>query len=471
MRNFLVALTRNPISLIGTAITTASAILTLTLFLLGVFGLHGSPYIGIFAYLILPAIFVFGLLLIPFGVWLERRRTRAAEARGEGPPRFPVIDLNLSRTRNWILVFVALTAINVVIVSLATYKGVEVMESNSFCGTTCHTVMQPEYTAYQRSPHARVSCVECHIGSGADWFVKSKLSGSWQVVSVTFGLYPTPIPSPIHNLRPARETCEQCHWPTKFVGDRLKVRTHYANDETNTELKSVVMLRVGGIQGRESHGIHWHVDPNIEVRYRSDESRETIYEVELTDKDGSVSRFVTDDAEQYAATGGEAPWRVMDCIDCHNRPSHTFRLPEEELDLALVEGRIDRSLPFVRREALAALNVDYDSHEAARTGIENTIRAYYDGQHPEIGADDPRVAQTVRSLGDIFSWNVFPQMKVGWGTYPNHIGHVNFDGCFRCHDDEHRTADGRAISQDCDTCHTLLAMEEEDPAILGELRP
>ena len=469
MRHFFIALTRNPISLIGTAITTASAILIVTLFAIELFGFLGNPYIGILAFMILPGIFLFGLILIPIGIRRERRRARQAEADGEAPARFPVIDLNRGRVRRWALIVVALTAVNVVILAVATYKGVEVMESTEFCGTTCHTVMQPEKVAHERSPHSRVKCVECHIGPGADWFVKSKLSGAWQVVSVAFDLYPRPIPTPVHDLRPARETCEQCHWPTKFVGDRLKVFTHYEEDQASTEVKSVLLVRVGGIQGRASHGIHWHVDPNNRVRYRSDDKRETIYEVELTSGDGTVKTFRKD---ELPAEQAGTEWRTMDCVDCHNRPTHIYRTPEEEIDNALRTGQISRDLPYIRREGMKAIRQEYASHEAARETIAATLDEYYGDNHAEVAASSAQlIAEASTVLGDVYVANVFPSMNVRWGTYPNFIGHQYYDGCFRCHDDEHVTEDGKAISQDCFTCHTLLAMEEEEPAILEELQP
>jgi hypothetical protein len=468
MRKFFVALTRHPLSLIGTALVTASAVLIVTLVTLEIFGLEGSPYIGILAFLVLPALFVLGLVLIPIGVIRERRRARIAEERGEAPPGFPVIDLNSDSTRKKMLVFLLLTAVNVVILATATYKGVEFMESTTFCGQACHSVMSPQYAAYGRSPHARVACVSCHIGPGADWFVKSKLSGSWQVISVMFDLYPRPIPTPVKSLRPARETCEQCHWPTKFIGDRLAVRTHYGSDEENTELKTIILLRVGGVQGRTSHGIHWHVDPGINIRYRANESREEIYDVEMTLPDGTVKLFRAGGTPEE----GVGDWRVMDCIDCHNRPSHTYRSPEQEVDEAIQDGSIPRSLPYVRREAVRALQAEYDSHAAARSGVSSALSEFYSENYPEIvPSQADQIDDAARTVGDIYSWNVFPQMNVSWGTYPNHIGHETAPGCFRCHDDLHEAEDGEVISQDCETCHTLLAIEEEDPAVLAELKP
>jgi hypothetical protein len=471
MRRFLALVTQNPVSLAGVALTTATVCLIVSLIAFEGTGAHGNPYIGILAYLILPGFFVFGLLLIPAGIYWARRRARRAAERGEKIPAFPVIDLNRETTRRVVLAFLLLTIANVVILAFATYKGVEVMDNAEFCGATCHSVMAPEYTAYDDSPHSRVGCVECHIGPGANWFVKSKLSGVWQVVSVNFNLYQKPIPTPIHNLRPARETCEQCHWPNKFVGDRLWVKTHYAQDEENTEVKTVLLLRVGGVEGRTSHGIHWHVDPGIQIRYRSDPSRENIYDVEMTLPDGTVKTYRRPDDEELAGTGGNE-WRVMDCVDCHNRPTHVFGMPEESVDNALQQGFIDLSLPYIRREAVRALREEYPSHDAAREGIANDVRAFYGESYPDLLAEkEEALAEAVRLLGEIYCENVFPSMKVTWGTYPNHIGHTNFTGCFRCHNDEHATAEGDVISQDCSTCHTLLAMEEEDPEVLEMLQP
>jgi hypothetical protein len=466
MKSFLAALTRHPLSLTGTAITTASAVLFLTLFTLDLVGLPGHPYFGILAYVIVPVIFVIGLLLIPIGLHFAHRR--AAEPGRE----FPVIDFNEAQARNRLLLVLALTVANIVIIAVATYKSVEVMDTTAFCGRACHSVMEPEHTAFLRGAHASARCVDCHIGPGAGWFVKSKLSGSWQLVSVALNLYPRPIPSPVHNLRPARETCEQCHWPAKFVGDRLKVITKHANDEANTELKTVLLLRVGGISGRASKGIHWHVDPANSIRYRADESREKIAEVELTTQaDGKVERWFAPGADQGAAAT-EGTWRTMDCVDCHNRPSHTFRSPETEVDGAIESGRIPVDLPFVRREGLRLVEATYTDRGTAQTAIRSGLEAFYGEKYPELAKTRRTdIAAAAEALFEGWSANVFPQMNVQWGTYPNHIGHAQSPGCWRCHDDEHRTKQGRRISQDCDTCHSLLAEEEKDPAILKTLAP
>jgi nitrate/TMAO reductase-like tetraheme cytochrome c subunit len=458
MKSLISVISRSRLSLLGAVIAATALVLFITLFVMELLGFEGGPYLGILSYLILPLLVVLGVLLMPVGVWRAKKR----EARGEQEPPLPVVDFNKPATRRALATFGLLSLVGVVVLAVGSFKAVHWMESVEFCGTACHTVMQPEYTAYLRSPHSRVACADCHIGSGADWFVKSKISGSWQLIAVTFNLYPTPVPTPVHNLRPARDTCEQCHFPGKFSGDRLKVRVHYAEDEQNSEMHNVLLVKVGGQHGRTSSGIHWHVDPGVTIRYLSDPSRETIYDVEMTDKDGKKTVYKTKDE---APAGSE--WRTMDCVDCHNRPSHIYRAPQIEIDLALDQGTIDKTLPYIKREGLRAVQVDYPSHEAAREGIAKDIAAFYSQNYPQ--APQAAVVQAGKALGDIYSFNVFPAMKVTWNSYPNHIGHQDSPGCFRCHDRKHKSEDGAKISKDCDSCHTVLAEDEADPAILRQI--
>lgn len=469
MRKFWNLITSHPLSLLGATITTAAAGVFLSFFALAAFGSELGPYSGILAFAVMPAALAAGLALIPLGIWLRRRKERR---EGIDKPAFPVVDLNKAKVRDVAVLFAGLTVVNFGILGVGSYQAVHTMDSTQFCGTACHSVMEPEYATYKRSPHQNVKCVSCHIGPGADWFVKSKLSGSWQLVSVALDLYPRPIPTPVHNLRPARDTCEQCHWPSKFVGDRLKVITHFAEDEYNTEKKSVLLMKVGGMQGRESMGIHWHVDPGNQIRYRSDEKRERIGTVELTRADGSQELFELPADHEVSKETAAAPWRTMDCIDCHNRPTHIYRLPHDELDAALTAGTIDRTLPYIRREGLKALKGQYASRDAAQRGIGDALRAAYAERGITLSsAQTAALGHAGETLSEIWGRNVFPQMNIGWGTYPSHLGHENAPGCFRCHDDEHQTAAGRTISGDCAICHSVLAMEEENPPILAELNP
>jgi len=465
MRSVLQLLTRNIITLIGTALTTVSAIVFLSLFALDLLGFHSSPYIGIIVFVVLPGLFVIGLLLIPAGAWIDRvRRKGQVEER-----RLPIIDLNSPHFQNLLIIFLVVTALNLVIVSTGTYKAVEVMDSTDFCAKSCH-VMAPEFSVYSHSPHSRVGCVECHIGAGASWFVKSKLSGTSQLFAVVFNTYPRPIPTPVHNLRTARETCEQCHWPTKFVGDRLKILTHFTNDEKTKERKTVLLMNIGGTRGDKAQGIHWHVDPGIQIRYKSDLKREKIAEVELT-RNGKTKVYKLKSSGE-ASSNGQPDWRTMDCVDCHNRPTHIYSLPAREVDAAIAAGRLDRELPFIRREAIQALSVEYPSTAEARTGLTKAVKDFYAKTYPDVGTGrSAQVDAAVKTVQDIYESNVFPEMRIGWGTYPNFLGHQETPGCFRCHDGEHLTDSGEKISKSCDRCHATLATEEENPEILQALYP
>jgi nitrate/TMAO reductase-like tetraheme cytochrome c subunit len=464
VRNFFSLVTRHWLSLLGLTIALVALVLMLMLVTMQWTGFKGGPYLGIVTFMVLPALFAFGLVLIPIGLVMARRA--AARHHGVDQP-LPVIDLNNERTRGMVLLTIIGGLVSAVILAAATYKGVHEMETVAFCGTVCHTVMQPEHTAFLRSPHSRLTCADCHIGAGADWFVKSKISGSWQMIAVAFNLYPTPIKQPVHDLRPARETCEQCHWPTKFVGNRMQVKTKFTDDEKNTETKTVLVMKIGGSQGGTSSGIHWHVDPGVKIRYLSDASRQKIYDLELTYPDGKVKVFKTEDKPE-----GPTEWRQMDCVDCHNRPSHTFKMPPQEVDAAMLDGRIDKTLPFIKKEAVRVLETAYNSHEEARAGITQEITKYYQDKHPEIASTKAAaVAAAAKALGDIYSWNVFPKMKVTWGTYLNNLGHSEeAPGCLRCHDKRHSTAEGDKISRNCKTCHAVLAEDEPDPEILKQVR-
>ncbi len=469
IHSFFSLVTRHWISLLGSVIALVALVLVVMLFGMELAGYHGGPYLGILTYMLLPMGILFGLALIPIGVLRKRKIDRAAANHHQASPAgLPVIDLNDARTRGVLLASVAIGMVSLVVVAGATYKGVEVMESVPFCGTVCHTVMEPEHTAFQRSSHSKLRCADCHIGAGADWFVKSKISGSWQMVSVALHLYPTPIPSPVHNLRPARDTCEQCHWPTRHVGDKLQVRTKFADDEANSVTKTVLLMKVGGQQGMASSGIHWHVDRGVKIRFQSDPSRQNVFDVEMTAADGKVRTFKT----REAATG-PVEWRQMDCVDCHNRPSHTFKMPSLEIDNALEDGRIDKTLPFIKREGMRVLNGQYASHEEARVGIAREVAGFYKTSYADLSTSKAAaITKAGNSLGDIYAWNVFPKMKVTWGTYKSNLGHDDdAPGCFRCHDKKHVAPDGDKISGSCKLCHAVLADDEKDPEILKTLKP
>jgi len=461
---------QNTISLIGVGFTTGSAI-TLIAFWVYDFLLPGPPhpYVGILIFLILPGVFVMGLLLIPLGILLRRHKLHKA---GELPQVYPEIDLKTPMVQNSLLFIAVATAANVIIFSFASYRGVSYMDTTTFCGKTCHTVMAPEYSAYQNSPHARVECVECHIGPGAGWFVRSKLSGLRQVFAVTFHTYSRPIPSPVKYLRPARETCEQCHWPQRFSGDKLIYKTNYKEDEKNTPLTTALVMKIGGRGTAGSVGIHGrHLDDGSRIRYIStDEHRQLIPVVYYTDDKGKTIEFISTDIKASKQDLEKGEKRAMDCIDCHNRPTHAFELPENAVDQRMSRELVSPELPFIRKKAVELLKVNYPDRDTAQKQIVEGIENFYRTGYPDVyNGKRALVEQSADNVAKIYLRNIFPEMNVNWGVHPNNLGHNDFPGCFRCHDGSHTSADGQTISNDCTACHNLLAVQEENPKVLTDL--
>jgi NapC/NirT cytochrome c family, N-terminal region len=461
---------QNPTSLTGAVLTTSSA-LTLIAFFVYEFLLAGPvhPYIGILIFLILPGVFVLGLMLIPVGIW---RRRRKLIARGDLPAEYPKVDFGQPMVRQGFLLVAIATGANVLIAGTASYRAVAYMDSTQFCGQTCHTVMIPEFTAYQNSPHSNVNCVECHIGPGAGWFVRSKLSGVRQVFAVTFHTYSRPIPSPVKYLRPARETCEHCHWPQRFTGDKLMTKTKYKDDEKNTAQTTVLVMKIGGRTWQGSVGIHGrHLDTGARIRYISiDAQRQVIPVVYYTDDAGKTVEFVSSDVKATPQQLAAGEHRAMDCVDCHNRPTHAFELPDGAVDKRIAEGLICPQLPFIKKKALELLKAEYPDQDTARQRIISELNNFYRANYSQIYQEQPTlVKQSAEQVAAIYTRNVFPKMRLTWGTHPNNLGHNDFPGCFRCHDGSHTSADGQTISNDCSACHTLLAMDEENPKVLTDL--
>lgn len=462
----LVHLSNNPLSLAGVVLVTTATVFWLFVLPVSLRAEVDNPYMGILIFLALPGLFFLGLLLIPLGILL---RFRGERRRHTYPAEFPPLNFHNPDFRRLGVFIAVATVVNIIIAAQTSYSAVTYMDSVTFCGQTCHTVMEPEFTAYQNSPHSRVECVKCHIGPGASWFVRSKLSGVWQVFAVTFNTYDRPIPTPVRNLRPARETCETCHWPQKFGADRLRIIDHYAEDEANSRTRTVLLMRIGG-GSKRGPGIHgMHLDPGVVIRYaHSDESRQTIPWVEYRDSSGKVTEYFAEGVTREQIK--DLPVRQMDCMDCHNRPTHAFSLPERSVDEAISAGDIPQSLPYVRKKAVELLKADYLSSHQAESDIRSQLDRFYREQYPEVSKTrKAEIERAAASIVSIYRRNVFPAMKVQWGTYPNNIGHTDFPGCFRCHDDQHKSEGGAVVRQDCSSCHQILAMGEEAPKILADL--
>lgn len=440
----------NLLSLLGAALALFGAAAMLILYVLDAFGNESNPYLGIFIFVVFPGLLFLGLLLIPIGMRLENRR------RQKGPSAPIIVDLGKTAHRNALIVFVVGTSIFLLLTTLGLYGGYEYTESVEFCGEVCHQVMEPEYTAFQNSAHAKVACVHCHIGEGVDWYVKSKLSGARQVWKTARKTYPRPIETPIVDLRPAREICEECHWPGKYFASKEEVWNYYLGDEKNSHYQLRVLMHIGGVASHgEPTGSHWHVSPENHMTYVArDHEREEFDQVTWYENGEAVVYTRTGKAlpdSVFARKEAEGLVRVMDCIDCHTRPAHNYRSPLHTVNEALAAGRIDPSIPWVKRAAVSALTVPYATSEGARDSIHASITAFYAARDLPVPEDAISVVQ------DIYANNFFPHMRVRWDRYPDHIGHLIFDGCFRCHGSDLHSADGRTIPNDCNTCHTILA--------------
>jgi nitrate/TMAO reductase-like tetraheme cytochrome c subunit len=446
-RTYRPSLLRNWLSLTGLVIVIGSLFSFALLFLMDTMAGFANPYIGILTYFVAPGFFFFGSFLTLIGALRQRRKL--GKSIGFWPKM--VVDLSRPRDRKMMGVFIAGSVLFLLVSAVGSYHTYHFTESVQFCGQACHTVMKPELVTYQHGSHARVACVQCHIGPGAEWFVKAKISGTYQLYAVAFDKYPRPIPTPIKNLRPAQETCEQCHWPKKFVGNMDRSYDYFLSDETNTPYTIRLIMKVGG--GDPTHGrvggIHWHMNVANKIQYfATDEARQQIPYVRVTDSQGVITEYRM---PKFTNDVNLAELRTMDCMDCHNRPAHTYQTPSDALNLAISLGKIDRSLPSVKANALSVLTHTYTNETEALETIATTLV----GEYP----DNALIRPAIDAVQEVYTNNFFPEMNASWKAYPNNIGHKDWPGCFRCHDGNHWTSDHKRTikANDCNACHTILA--------------
>ena len=451
------ALYQNPMSYFGGLVMIGSALLIVITLAIQFISRGGNPYLGIFAFLVLPGFVVFGLLILLWGMRresLRRRRTGSTEA-----PPYPRVDLNEPHQRRRFGYSLVGASLLLVVVAVASYHGFLFTESVTFCGKVCHSVMEPEHTAYLSSPHARVRCVDCHVGEGAGWYVKSKLSGVRQVFAVMLDSYERPIPVPIRDLRPARETCEHCHWPEKFYGAQLVRNPHFRYDEKNTPEQITFLVKTGGGSPKlgQNAGIHWHMILENQITYvATDEKLQEIPWVSVRHADGSTDEYVSTAAKVDKPTVDKLEKHVMDCMDCHNRPTHIFPAPEYAVDQTMSSGQVPADLPWIKKVAVDALVREYPDRESAVAGIRREIAGFYTAKYPELAQGRKAdIDQAVETVTEIYGRSVFPQMNVNWTTYASNIGHRNWPGCFRCHDGKHVNPAGKVLTTDCTICHTM----------------
>lgn len=452
---------KNWVSITGAILAVFNLATILSLVILHSLFNFGGAYIGLFIYMALPAFMIFGLILIPIGMRINRRRAKEEELAGE-ERNWPILNFNNIATRNASIIFVVGTVFLLIISSVGSYEAFHFTESVEFCGKLCHQVMEPEFVTYHGSSHERVACVECHVGAGATWYVKSKLSGLYQVYSVLAHKFPTPIPTPIANLRPAQETCEKCHWPEKFYDRKMKDEHSFLADDSNTEeviqlqMKTSSKMTSAGIE----KGIHQHISADVKIEYKTTtNNRQVIPWVRYTNLKTGQSEIYTDSENKLSqAKLDSLETRVMDCLDCHNRPSHNYKAPQNFIDKLMSEGKISKTLPGIKKVAMEVLYPEYSTKDSAFMAITSKITNFYQKSYPDlITSRKSEIDNAIVEIQSGYASNIFPFMKANWKSYPNNIGHMEFDGCFRCHNDRHATESGKVISKDCNLCHNIIA--------------
>ncbi len=471
---FLQLLFMNWIGKAGTILATTAFISFFIFEGLSLVGVFKSAYTGIVTYFIIPMIFIVGLILLPIA-WYKQKKETGTTLRHVFLEQLDAKEIGSQNFWEKVIpVVFILTIVNVLFIVAAGSSAMHYMDESEFCGTACHTIMGPEWQVYNASPHSRVPCVDCHIGEGVQALAAAKLNGAWQAVAAMFDLYDKPIGTPIHNLRPARETCGKCHWPEKHYGSKLVKINRYKEDEANTLQFTTLNLKVDASIGVGS-GIHWHIAAENEVRYSSlDDQRETMIWVEVKRADGEFHRYTNIHLADSVFT--EIEPRVMDCVDCHNRATHVYEQPDAAMDLALAKGLIDPELPYIKREGLAAIMTEYPDKTTGLATIDERLAAFYAVEYPEL--ENSNLRSSITAVKAIYDRNIHPKMKITWNTYPNHLGHKvefgcfschNFmqheqsDGCFRCHNRHIVDEEGDYISDECTLCHSILSLGEEDP--------
>jgi nitrate/TMAO reductase-like tetraheme cytochrome c subunit len=461
MKEFkLPRLVYNWVSLAGVFVATIAGLLMLVLLIIAFIEDEVNPYFGVFLYMVLPPFFLGGLFLIPIGMYRHWKRVKRGEVVAY--PQWPYIDLNIRSHRNASAIFFFGTIIFLALGAIGSYEAFHYTESVAFCGKTCHIIMKPEYTAYQESPHARVACVSCHVGPGAGWYAKSKLSGAYQVYATAINKFPRPIPTPIKDLRPAQETCEQCHWPEKFFGSQQKQFDHFMYDSANTHWPINLLIKTGGGDPStgQTAGIHWHMNIGVKVEYiHRDEKRLDIPWVRVTDKKtGKITVYQNEENPLTEEEIKAATPRIMDCVDCHNRPSHFYNSPDHAADMALLKNHINDSLPYIKTKVVKIMAAEYETEEQALNEISKFINDYYRNRYPNLYAGErASIDSSIRGIQQAFAQNIFPEMKVRWDNYSSNIGHFIYPGCMRCHEGKHKSAEGKTVTRECIACHTILA--------------
>jgi nitrate/TMAO reductase-like tetraheme cytochrome c subunit len=359
----------------------------------------------------------------------------------------------LPTSPRWMLILpYAVLGVLTLLVIVGGVHGWEYTNSSVFCGTACHT-MPPQDTVYKESPHANVTCEECHIGraSFGDQLMR-KTQGIKETYYEIFKLYEYPIRAKA--LRPARDTCEKCHQPETFSDDSLRVINRFADNLDNTGSSIYLIMKTGGGSKRDGlgRGIHWHIVNKVEY-YATDELSQEIPYVRVYNDDGTVTEYVDAESEFDKSSMDASQLKTMDCVTCHNRITHEFKFPHESVDESMSRGAIDPDIPLIHQKAVELLSTNFASRTEAFAAFDD-LETYYKNTEYYPGRGE-KIRSAIQEMKHIYDRTVFHDQGIKWTTHPNNLGHINSPGCFRCHDGKHLDQNQQAVRLECNVCHSI----------------
>ena len=426
-----------------------------------------NPYRSLITFIAVPAVIGLGVLLFLLAI-----RIQVVSARKRGLKVALRIEPTDPRYMRSLWLFLALSAAGVAVVGFVGFEAYEATDSTTFCGDACHVPMEPQAVAHLESAHARVMCVECHIGPGTEAYIQAKVNGMKQLWGVLTDSYDRPVETPIE-MRSAEEICEECHWRDYFWGTTVESNTYYSLDDASTPWTVNLLFDLGGAASTPDQpgGVHWHTSSGTAVEYiATDHELQDIPWVRVIEEDGTERIYTSPGDYIPPPSDPDVEVRRFDCLDCHNRPAHPLEPASRSINTALSEGRIPDMLPEIKEISMQVLLNGYEDREAAHKGIPDGLKAFYAAEYPDAAEAYPsEIDRAAEVLIDIYDINFFPEMKTDYRVRQYNIGHLSWEGCFRCHDGEKTDEDGDVISNECSLCHLIVGQGPGTDGVLLDL--
>ncbi|MCL1600514.1 MAG: NapC/NirT family cytochrome c [Actinomycetia bacterium] len=463
----VVSLYRHPLAAAGAALVVAGGMAFIFLVVQDFTSETENPYRSLITFIAIPAVVGLGAFIFLLSI-----RIQVVSARKRGERVAFRIEPTDPRYMRSLWLFLALSAAGVAVVGFVGFQAYEATDSTSFCGDACHTPMEPQAVAHQESAHARVKCVECHIGPGTEAYIDAKINGMKQLWGVLTDTYDRPVETPIE-MRSAEAICEECHWRDNFLGTKVRSATYYSLDDASSPWTVNFLFDLGdaGSTPDQPGGVHWHTSGGTVVEYiATDHELQDIPWVRVIEEDGTEREYTTPGEYVPLASDSASVVRRFDCLDCHNRPAHPLEPASRSINNALSNGIIPDILPEIKDIAMQVLLNGYEDRDAAHQGIPDSLQAFYATEYPDAAEAYPtEIDEAARALIDIYDVNFFPEMKTDYRARQYNIGHLSWEGCFRCHDGEKADESGSVISNECNVCHLIVGQGPGTSGVLLDL--